>query len=574
MRRIFLLAAVLCLLAPGLALADVGISVAQSSIDFGQVEIGQSRTLQVEVSSTGTDILKVNQVQFSLDNVQVSPSYPGLLVGNLGRWFFMNSDFSNASISIPPGESRLIDFTFTPTSVGTVTGTLFIDGNFGGALPMVSYTGEGVAATYTLSPTTFDLGTLHSGDSVTRQYTVTNTSTTTDLHVSGYSYILSDFNGAGNLTSPEFPAWNYGSGFSAFRSDFSSYPIAPGGQQTFSFTYFATTVGSQSGTIELNTDGSAVGSNLIAFTVEVQELTPPLATYTLNPTAINFGTLNPGQSATGQFTITNTDATDPLNVFFIIASSLALDGFTSPEFPSVNSDAGLFKADFSQYTIAPGSHQVVTIAFNAGTLGLKSGTLEPVTDGAAWGPNTISFTANVVAPPPPPPPSAPAYVEPPPVPGVSFFWWDEGAFGRHFYVTDKLVIVKSVLWNYGDGTDSRKLSSTDSTSTAKTMNPLHLYSAAGVFTVPLTMEARLNGRDTTYVSSQVVPVGPQPVAMAPPSPEPPKMTSNRRDKNQGSKIIKSTTKAGGGKKKQPAGKVAAIENRSWGEIKHEMSEEQ
>lgn len=456
MNRLIRLVFVFCLLVPGLAVAQPDINVSPASLDFGQVEVGQSNTLQITVTNTGNATLSVDRLQFFDNQSQVfRPNYPGVSSQSNNLFTFMDNAFTvNMPIDILAGQSVQLDIVFAPALYGPVSGLFWVYSNAATA-PGISYTADGVAP--------------------------------------------------GSLSPPP---------------------------------------------------------------------SPPSATYTISPAAINFGTLNPGQSATSQFTITNTDATNPLNVFFIIASSLALDGFTSPEFPSANADAGMFRSDFSQYLIAPGSHQVVNITFNAGTLGLKSGTLEPITDGTALGPSTISFTAHVVAPPPPAPPSVPAYVEPPPVPGVSFFWWDEGAFGRHFYVTDKLVIVKSVQWNYGDGTDSGKPLSADSTSTAKAMNPLHLYSLAGAFTVTLTMEARLNGRDTTYVSSQVVPVGPPAVAMAPPPPAPPQVTSNRRDKNQGSKMVKTTTKAGGGKKKPPAGKPVAVESVSWGEIKKEMSEGQ
>lgn len=178
------------------------------------------------------------------------------------------------------------------------------------------------------------------------------------------------------------------------------------------------------------------------------------------------------------------------------------------------------------------------------------------------------YLATVVEPSPPP---APAYVEPPPVPDASFFWWDEGEFGRHFYITYKVVTVKSVRLNYGDGSDSGKLLSPDGTSSARALNPLHAYSTAGDYTVILTMEAKLDGRDTTFVSSQVVPVGPplEPAAVVSPDPGP----RHYKTGLIGSRMVKATTKAGGGKKKRPAGKVTAIENRSWGEIKAEMSQE-
>lgn len=201
MRRFTLLAFALCFAVPDLALAQPAvISVSPASLDFGQVVLGQTSTLPITVTNTGTDPLFIDWMQFA-DNLGsvVRPTYPGYATQGNNQYYFYNSDFSALSpIVVLAGQSTQIPIVFdpaffAPNFVGAINGTVWIYSQTPGVAPaQFTYSGESVAAppppseppppslgpstSYTVTPSVLNFGIIVVGGSVTIPVTFTNTS--------------------------------------------------------------------------------------------------------------------------------------------------------------------------------------------------------------------------------------------------------------------------------------------------------------------------------------------------------------------------------------------------------------
>ncbi|MBE0570219.1 MAG: choice-of-anchor D domain-containing protein, partial [Ignavibacteriaceae bacterium] len=103
-----------------------GFGISPVSLDFGNVAIGSTGTLQVTVSNTGTSDLVIANITSS--DVQFT---------------FLPNTFP---IIIVAGGNQIVDVTFTPTSTGLVTGDLTFTHNASGSPTTYSLQGTGIDA--------------------------------------------------------------------------------------------------------------------------------------------------------------------------------------------------------------------------------------------------------------------------------------------------------------------------------------------------------------------------------------------------------------------------------------------
>jgi hypothetical protein len=101
------------------------LSVSPSSLSFGTVSVGASKTLSVKLTSTGSASLTVSQVSGAGSGVSVS----GL----------------SLPLTLAPNASATASVTFAPTSAGTFSGTLSIESTDPHSPTTVAWSGSGAA---------------------------------------------------------------------------------------------------------------------------------------------------------------------------------------------------------------------------------------------------------------------------------------------------------------------------------------------------------------------------------------------------------------------------------------------
>jgi FtsP/CotA-like multicopper oxidase with cupredoxin domain len=133
-----------------------GVSLSTTSLLFGNQVVGTlSAAQQVTLTNVGTTTLTISIIQWS-------PNF---------------SDSNNCGGSLAPGSSCRINVRFAPTTTGVLTGTLTITDSDITSPQIVTLTGTGVQAGVTLSPTSFNFGTVARRSSATTTFTLTNSGT-------------------------------------------------------------------------------------------------------------------------------------------------------------------------------------------------------------------------------------------------------------------------------------------------------------------------------------------------------------------------------------------------------------
>jgi len=169
-----------------------------ASVDFGDVVIGNSATQTVVVvASDGDDGSDHDMEDLIISNVVIS-----------------GGDFAITATDCPPfprtlaeAESCTVDVTFTPTVVGTRTGTLTIVDNEDDGPLVVPLTGNGVpvpTVSARVSPTPVNFGNVIVGRFADRTVTITSTGglplQVTNVTITGAAFAI-----VGNSCGPPFP---------------------------------------------------------------------------------------------------------------------------------------------------------------------------------------------------------------------------------------------------------------------------------------------------------------------------------------------------------------------------------
>lgn len=249
---------------------------------------------------------------------------------------------TNNCVSVAAGSSCTVQVSFTPTAIGTASGTLTIVDNAG--TQTVALSGTGIAQV-SLSPTSLSFGTLAVGNtSAAKTVTVTNRGNVT----LSFSSIL---------TSTSF----------GVASNTCGTGIAAGGKCTVGVTFTPTAIGAVSGTLTF-TD-SALNS---PQTVSLTGTGSPAVT--LSSSSLSFGTVVVGSTSSAKTaTLTN-------------HQSVTLN------FTNIQTSAGFSVASNTCGTsIAAGASCTVGVKFSPTTVGAASGTLT-FADDAPNSPQTVTLT--------------------------------------------------------------------------------------------------------------------------------------------------------------------------------------
>lgn len=178
-----------------------------TSLNFGNVNVGSSSTLQATVTNTGDAALEISNITSSNAQFTFAPNvFP---------------------ITVAPGASEVFNVTFSPTAAGTQNGNLVFTHN-AGSPTSYSLTGVGISTVpvFQVNPASLGFGNTNVGTSKTLNVTVSNLGTVDQLVVSSAAIAASEF-----VVSP------------------TSATIPAGGSQVFQVTFTPPAAGSYSGSL-------------------------------------------------------------------------------------------------------------------------------------------------------------------------------------------------------------------------------------------------------------------------------------------------------------------------------------
>jgi P pilus assembly chaperone PapD len=290
------------------------VQISPSTLTFPNVSVGQQALQTATLINTGSQPISITHLNVS------SP------------------EFSVAGISTPltlrPGQSASFQVAFRSSSSGTVSGTLSaMTARGGGSTRVKLHGGSGrVGSQLSLSATSLKFGNVLVNGNSTQAVTLKN-SGQTDLQISQIGVTGSGFSISGVATPVTLPA----------------------GQAVVLQTRFApATPGAVSGGITISSDAQAATPSVALSGTGVA------ATYTmsLSPTALSFGNINVGSSASQNLQLSNTgNSSVTVNQVAASGNGISVSGLATP------------------VTIAPSQSVTLAVKFAPAAAGPVSGSV-------------------------------------------------------------------------------------------------------------------------------------------------------------------------------------------------------
>ena len=354
-------------LAPEIAVeqpAGTDLTDGVSSKAFGTVAVGASASLTFTIKNTGTADLTV----------------PGILIDGLDASMFTVT--AAPAPLVIPGGSTTFTVTFAPTTAGAKAAALHIANNDSDENPFdISLSGTGAVAPeivveqpagtdLTDGVSNTDFGSVPSGSSATRTFTIRNTGS-------------ADLTGLGILID--------GADASMFTVTVSPVaPVVPGGSTTFTVTFAPTSAGAKLAALHIASndsdenpfDISLSASATVAPEIVVEQ--PAGTDLTDGVSTRDFGSVPVTSSSSLTFTIRNIGNADLTGLGIII------DG----------ADASMFTVTASPTApVVPGASTTFTVRFAPTTAGAKLAALHIASNDSDENPFDISLTGfGTVAP--------------------------------------------------------------------------------------------------------------------------------------------------------------------------------
>ena len=256
-----------------------------ASLNFGTMTTGTTSSKKITLTNTGTASVNISAVSA------------------IGTGLKLSGITTPATLS--SSQSATLDVTFAPSATGNFTGSISIVSNAGKSPLTIPVTAIGVQPGLTISPTTFNFGSLVDGQTKSQTITVTNTGsaalTIENLAVTGNAYSVS------GLVTPA--------------------TIAVGNAASFSVLFAPTTAGSQTGTVSISSDAPN-SPNVLSLSGTG---TAASVTLSSNPSSLSFSGVNAGSSSSKSVTITNSGNTAvTISKVTVNAKDFAISGITTP----------------------------------------------------------------------------------------------------------------------------------------------------------------------------------------------------------------------------------------------------
>jgi hypothetical protein len=255
-----------------------------TSIGFGNVTTGSNAAKQIVLMNTGNSAVKISQISAS-------------------------AGFSVTGISVPStvNASQTVTLTvgFAPTTVASVSGTVTVTSDAKGSPLSIAVTGTGVQPGLSVSPASFDFGSVVDGQKKSQGFNITNTGsaslTIAQISVSGTGFTVS------GLATPS--------------------TLAAGQSTSFSVGFAPTSAGTVSGTVSI---ASNAPNSPAKLTLSGTGLAASV-TLTASPASLAFGSINAGSSSAKSVTLTNTgNASVTISQVAVSAKDVNTSGITTP----------------------------------------------------------------------------------------------------------------------------------------------------------------------------------------------------------------------------------------------------
>lgn len=269
----------------GTSAATGQLSANSTSLSFGTVATGTSAEKQILLTNTGNAAVKISTV---------TTAGAGLTTSGV-----------TTPTTLNPSQSVTLTVSFAPAAAGSMTGSISIVSDAGNSPLKIAVSGTGAQAGLTLSPASFNFGSVVDGQAKSQPITVTNTGTAAltiaQLSVTGSGYSVS------GLATPA--------------------TIAAGSNATFSVLFAPTTAGSLSGTVSI-VSNAPNSPNVLSLSGTGTAASVALSS---NPTSLSFTNVNAGSSSSKSATITNSGNTSlTISQISVNAKDFKVSGMATP----------------------------------------------------------------------------------------------------------------------------------------------------------------------------------------------------------------------------------------------------
>ena len=284
-----------------------------SSLNFGSVTDGSSKTLTVVVSNSGPISVTVSSV--AVNTKYFSVTAPGL------------------PVAIAAGQSATFSISFSPNAAATFNATLTLTSDASNPSVTLSLSGTGTSdavGQLSSNPANESFGNLTVGTQKSQTFTLTNTGAASvdilQASISGTAFQLT------GIATP--------------------LTLTPSQSTTFAVTFDPSAAGSASGTVTILSDASTS-----TLTVPVSGTVSAAGQSAVNPTTLNVGTVTVGTSGTGSGSLTASGAAVTVTAASTNNSAFTVSGLSLPT------------------TIQPGDSVPFMVTFSPQTTGMTTAVL-------------------------------------------------------------------------------------------------------------------------------------------------------------------------------------------------------
>ncbi len=264
------------------------------------------------------------------------------------------SQTNTCGTSVAAGASCAINVLFTPTIVGTNTGTVVITDSAANSPQSAALTGTGSTTTITFTPTSLNFG--------NQALNVKSAAQTLTLKNNGTAKLTFS-----KLVMPV----NYS------QTNTCAAGVAAGGTCTLNISFTPTTAGVIAGTVSLTDSGTGAIQSVPVTGTGIS------ATVTLSPSSVTFANQSVGASSPASIvTLTNTGAQS------LTITSILLTGTNAGDFSQTNTCGS---------SVSAGGSCTISVVFKPTASGTRSASLS-ISDSASGSPQTVALTGTGVAP--------------------------------------------------------------------------------------------------------------------------------------------------------------------------------
>jgi hypothetical protein len=319
------------------------LTASSTTVGFGNVAAGTSSSQNITLTNAGNAALQITSISTS------------------------GTGFSASGVTVPvtlnPSQTAILAAKFAPASTGNANGTISIATNAGSPVT-IAVSGTGTQSGLSISPATFDFGSVVDGQTKSQNFTLTNTGTAT-LTVTQISVAGSGYSASG-LNTPT--------------------TIGVGKTAAFSLLFAPTTAGSLSGSVSISSDApsspnvASVAGTGVAASVTISP----------SPSSLSFGNVNAGSSSSKSVTITNSgNSSVTLSQVTVSAKDVLASGMSTPMTLTPGQNASL------NLTFNPSAAESVTgnvtISSTQGTSAVIPVTANGVQAALSLTPSSVSF---------------------------------------------------------------------------------------------------------------------------------------------------------------------------------------